>query len=179
MTQQAFIKEIQQKETSAGKMYDFVMSDGNKVGAGKFPPKGFAAGDYVNYDVTMRGQYMNLTPGSMSKAPAPAGVSAPAAAPTRTAGNAGGYDKRQEIISKQSALNSSLALVAAAIAADALPIPKTGKADKKMDLLEEIVYRYAAKFYNIATGETYSMPDVGVEDSDLGAAEAGEGNWDE
>lgn len=176
---QAFVQDIQQKETSAGKMYDFIFSDGNKVGAGKFPPKGIAVGDYVKYDVTMRGQYMNLTPGSMSKLAPPAGVAAPAPAPARAASNSAGYDKRQEIISKQSALNSSLALVNAAIAADVLPIPKTGKADKKMDLLEEIVYRYAAKFYHIATGENYDMPDVGVADSDLGAQEAADGAWDE
>lgn len=33
----AFVNEILEKETKAGKMYDFVFSDGNKVGAGKFP----------------------------------------------------------------------------------------------------------------------------------------------
>jgi hypothetical protein len=46
---QGYIQAINPKETTAGTMYDFVI-DGKKYGAGKFPPKGFAAGDYVNYE---------------------------------------------------------------------------------------------------------------------------------
>ena len=181
---QAYIQEIQKKETAAGIMYDFVFSDGNKVGAGKFPPKGFGPGDYVNYDITMRGQYTNLKPGSMSKATPPAGVAAPAAQQTSAAtsgyakpnGNAGGYDRRQEIISKQAALNSGLTFVNLLVSADALPIPKTAKSDKKADLMEEIVMRYTAQFYNLATGEDYPLPDTMP--AGLEAAEDG-GNWDE
>lgn len=175
---QAYIQEIQQKQTSVGAMYDLVLSNGDKVGMGKFPPKGFSAGDYVNYEVTMRGQYKNLTPGSLSKATPPAGVPAPAASagPARTGGNAGGYDKRQEIISKQAALNSGMTFVNLLVSADALPIPKTAKSDKKADLMEEIVMRYTAQFYNLATGEDYPLPDAVP--AGLEAAEDG-GNWDE
>lgn len=175
---QAYIQAIEEKQTSAGKMYDFVFSDGNKVGAGKFPPKGFAVGDYVNYDVTMRGQYKNLAAGSMSKATPPAGVPAPSAAPARPASNYVSGDKRQETISKQAALNTALTFVNLLQSAEALPMKKTTKTDAKADILEEIVYRYTAKFYNLATGDTYDIPEVGVEAGDLGAAEA-DGSWDE
>lgn len=177
---QAYIQEIQTKQTSVGPMYDLVMSDGNRVGAGKFRPKGVDQGDYVNYDIVMRGQYMNLAPGSLSKAPAPAGVAAPAAnaAPAQSRPAYQSNDKRQEVISKQAALNTALTFVNLLSSNEALPLTKSVKADKKADIIEEIVMRYTAKFYNMATGETYDIPEVGIDPSDLGAAEA-DGSWDE
>lgn len=179
MSNQAFLQAIEEKETSVGKMYDLVFSDGNRVGAGKFKPKGVEVGDYVSYGITMRGQYKNLAPGSMRKLPPPAGVSAPApaTAPTRGGGYGGqSNDKRQEIISKQAALNSALAFVGHLIAADALPIPKSAKSDKKADLLEDVLMHYTAKYYNLATGETYELPEE--ETSPFEASPADE-SWDE
>lgn len=178
---QAYIQSIDVKEVQGQygpmKMHDMVLSNGDKIGLGKFPPKGFQAGDYVNYEVTMRGQYKNLTPGSLSKATPPAGVNPPAAAPART----GGYvsnDKRQETISKQAALNSAMTFVGLLATADALPITKSTKADQKADIVEGIVLRYTAKFYNMATGETYDMPEAGVDDADLTGAEEAT-DWNE
>lgn len=183
---QAYIQSIDEKQTSVGTMYDFRMSDGNKVGAGKFPPKGFSAGDYVNYDFTMKGQYMNLKAGSMSKATPPAGVPAP---DTRTSAatsgygakmNTSGFDERQEIISKQAALNSAMTFTNLLVAADALPMAKNTKQDIKADIIEEVVMRYTARFYNLATGKDYPMPEASADNgTDLGAAEAADGTWEE
>ena len=180
MSNQAFLQDINEKQTSFGTMYDLVFSNGDRVGAGKFKPKGAEVGGYYEYGVTMRGQYKNLTPGSLRKLPTPAGVKPQAAAtPARSGGGYQSNDKRQEVISKQAALNSALNFVSLLVAADALPVPKTAKSDKKADLVHDVVMHYTAKYYNLATGEVYEMP----EDDTLpfGAADAApaDESWDE
>jgi hypothetical protein len=174
MTNQAYISAIKPKDTSAGTMYDLELSDGEVLGMGKFPPKGIAVGDYVTYGVEMRGRFKNLASGSLSKIAPPAGVPAPSKAPV--AHYAGGGDNRQEVISKQAALNSALSFVGALIAADALPIPKTAKNDRKADLLSDIVQRYTGIFYHQSTGNTFTFPD---KDEDTLAMAEADGTWEE
>lgn len=171
---QAYITQIKEKDTKAGKMYDFVFSDGNTVGAGKYPPKGFAVNDYVNYEYDQNGNFKNLRSGSLSKTDKPAGVPAPAAAPARTS-YARNDDNRQEIISKQAALNSAIAWVGHLISADALPVPKALKTDKKADALRSILDEFTGQFYKQATGQEMTFPEAGgLED-----AEAKDVNWNE
>lgn len=174
---QAFLTEIVAKETSVGTMYDLVFNNGDKVGAGKFMPKNVTAGKYYDYGVTMKGQYKNLTPGSIKEIPAPAGGAAPAAAPTvRSSG--GGFDDRQEIISRQAAANTALAFMAILQAADALPVPTAGKKAGKADVLEAIAHEYIGKFYKLATRQEFVLPEGLEEAGDLATVDAAT-TWDE
>lgn len=173
---EAFVNEIATKTTSYGDYHDIILSNGDRVGVGKFPPKGISAGDFVEYDVIMKGKYMNLKPGSLSKKDAPAGITAPAKQP----GFVPSSDKRQEVISKQAALNSALQFVNILVAADALPMPKATKVGEKADLLHQVVDRYTGLFYKQATGLDMEFTDrePSAGGNDLSAKEDGD-NWQE
>lgn len=169
---QGRIQFLDARETSVGTMYD-IKVDGVKYGVGKFAPKGVAAGDYVRFTAEQRGRYWNVKSGTLSKIDAPAGVPAPAA----SGGSSGGsYDNRQTIISKQAALNTSMAFVKILADADALPMPAKVAAAKKADLIEQIMFEYASKFYHFSTGETLDVPDAAAQN--LAAVEEA-GNWEE
>ena len=142
---QAYLTDIKEKDTKAGKMYDLVFSDGVKVGAGKFPPKGLEKGEYYSYEYTANGNFKNLTSGSMKKLDKPAGVPAPAAAPATSFG--GRTAGTQDVISRQAAANTAIDWVRLLVEADALPVPKAAKTGVKADLLEEILKTYMAKFH--------------------------------
>lgn len=173
---QGQLDRIDVKETQFGTMYNLVVA-GKTYGAGKFPPKNVVAGDYVQFDATNKPgtNYWNLAPGTLSKIDRPAGVAA--ATPARSYATAGAPDRRQETISKQAALNSALNHVANLIAADALPVAKTVKSDKKADLITAITEHYTQKFYNQSTGETFEFPDQDTKD--LASLEGADGNWEE
>lgn len=178
---QGYISEIVAKDTRAGKMYDFVI-DGRKIGAGKFPPKGFQAGDYVEYGITENGNFLNLTPGSMKKLAAPQGVAAPAsptanAAKTTAGGAFSSYDSKQDTIARQAAANTALALMQVMVAADALPVPKTGK--NKTDIVEAVFREYTAKIYQMSTGNEYKHLDGEGGDVSEDVSPAPAQSWDE
>lgn len=143
-----------------------ILVDGKTTGFQKFQPKGVAVGDYITYDVKMNGQYENMVPGSMAKIDPPAGVSAPAAkAPSVIAMD------RQDVISRQAALNSALSFVEILQVAGALPEGKTLSAAKKADKIEAIVMEYVQKFHLLSTGAPYEIPEEAV----AGSAQS----WDE
>lgn len=172
---QGFIDRIDAKETQFGKMYDVVIG-GTKYGVGKFPPKGVAAGDYVQYEPVQKGNYWNIAPGSLSKLPQPAGVTP---APAARAAAPMAPDRRQETISKQAALNSALSFLNILVASDALPGGKALKADKKADMLLAVLEEYTGRFYHQSTGETFEFPDSPAGSSmDLSKAEE-DGAWSE
>lgn len=171
---QAYIQSITNRDTAYGKMYDIQFSNGDKVGAGKFPPKGVVEGDYVQYEVTMKGQYKNLAPGSLSKISKPEGVAPPA--PARSTGGFGG-DDRQEIISKQAALNSAIAFLALAQSAEALPVGAKNLAPaKRLDALVSMLNEVTSKFYHQSTGKTLVIPEDAPSLSD---AESGDVDWNQ
>jgi hypothetical protein len=182
---QGLIQEIQTKNTSVGTMYDFVI-DGRTIGAGKFPPKGYEAGDYVNYDVIEKGKYLNLKPGSMSKTTRPAGVPA-VAAPATTAPVVSGsaalanHDAREEAHSRGASLNSALAWFKILQDADALPINANIAKAKKADAMFAALKEFAGQFYKLSTGRNATFVDVDVEAvaGDLLGAEASDADWTE
>lgn len=154
---QAYISKIDERfvQKVNGNMYDLIMSNGDKLGVGKFPPKGFAAGDYVQYEFTQNGNFKNLTPGSLSKLPKPEGVVAPSA-PVQSSGPVS-YDARQTVISKQAALNSAIALVGVLAQTESIPgITKSLAMDKRADVILEVVNQFTADFYKQSTGETFT-----------------------
>lgn len=146
---QAYLTDIIEKETKAGKMYDLQFSDGIKVGAGKFPPKNLEKGGYYTYEYTMNGNFKNLNSGSMFKQQPPAGVAAPAA-PAPAAAPAASYGGRtastQDVISRQAAANTAIDFVRLLVEADALPVIKAAKG-VKADLIEEVLKVYMGKFH--------------------------------
>lgn len=175
---QAYLQEIIEKDTKVGKMTDFLFSNGDKLGTGKYPPKFARAGEYYEYEVEMRGEYKNLKNGSFKAVDKPAGVAPPpVAAPSSNSGS-GRAGNTQQVISRQAAANTALTFVNLLQTADALPIPKTIKSDQRADLIEQILRDYMNKFHMWSTHEPF---DFGKEQvlSDLGLAEMEEGDWNE
>lgn len=155
-----FLQQIVVKDTSAGKMTDYIFSNGDKIGAGKFPPKGIEQGKFYNYEFDMNGNFKNLRKNTMFEGKAPEGAAASAAssaAPARAVGNS--YDSRQDVISKQAAFNTSIAFVKLLAESDALPIAASVKAAKKADAIEAIVLDYASKFHKRSTGTALNFDD--------------------
>lgn len=161
---QAYLQEIIKKPTTAGEMVDFLFSNGDKIGCGKFPPKFARVGEYYSYEVEMRGQYKNLKNGTFAAMEKPAGVAPPAAPAPSTGGYSGGgrNSDTQKVISRQAATNTAVAWITLLQDADALPIPKV-KTDKKADLMEGLLHEYMDKFHTMSTHEPF----------DFGAVETG------
>lgn len=182
---QGYIQAIEQKETSAGTMYDFKI-DGRSIGAGKFPPKGFKPNDYVNYEVVERGKYLNLKPGSMSKANPPAGIPAPAqpaAATSSSAAAIANHDAREEAHSRGAATNTAVAWFKILQDADALPIAASMAKNKKADAMYGVLKEFIGQFYTLTTGRPADFVDASDSEveaiaGDLLAAE-GNDNWNE
>lgn len=174
-----FLQQIVVKDTSAGKMTDYIFSNGDKVGAGKFPPKGIEQGKFYNYEFDMNGNFKNLRKNSMFEGKAPEGAAATAASPA-TSARAGGnsYDSRQDVISKQAAFNTSIAFVKLLAESDALPIAASVKAAKKADAIEAIVLDYASKFHKRSTGTPLNFDDEALAAVDLSEVDAAT-SWNE
>lgn len=169
---QAYLTKIEARQTKVGTMYDLHFSDGNKVGAGRFMPKGATEGEYYQYEFDMNGNFKNLRSGSLSKLDKPAGVTPPTAPRTGSSGN---FDERQDTISKQAALNSAIAFASLAQAADALPIGAKNLAPaKRLDALTSVINELTSRFYHQATGKTFVIPEAAPSLSD---EEAGDVDW--
>lgn len=162
-----------EKDTGSFKYWALVVN-GQEYRFGKFAPRGIVEGDWVEFEATSKqnGNYTNWTAdyksirktgaGQASEAPAASKPAAPAArgfAPTAN-------DERQEIISRQSAFNTSLAFVKLAIDAGAVAIPSKVKKDQALDYFESVVDLYATKFYNKSTGKTWTIEAAKEEEVD-------------
>lgn len=163
---QGFVTKIDNRQTKFGTYYD-VYVDNKNMGGGKFPPKGVAEGDFVEYEMEKNARgYEQIKAGTLRKVEAPAGVKAPAAPAPSTIS----MDK-QDVISRQAALNSALSFVNVLVAAGGIPEGKTLTPAKKAEKLEAILLSYTAKFFHMSTGAEYELPE-----DELASAAA---NWDE
>lgn len=162
-----YVQDVKEKTTKFGPMYDIIVN-GTTYGVGKFAPKGYAKGDYVQFEAVQKGNYWNLTHGSLSKIDPPAGTPAPKPAPGPV------VDNRQEVISKQAALNSAISHVSNLIAAGAIPAGAASKGPKMVDKLDAITAEYTMHFYEQSTGNKLEL-NVKGEGEDANAA----GNFDE
>lgn len=154
-----FITDIKESQGKFGPSYQ-IFIDGENRGFLKFAPKGMSVGDYVAYEAEQKGQYTNIKAGTLRKEAAPQGV----APPTPKAASVISMD-RQDVISRQAALNSALAFVDVLQTAGALPDGKTLTAAKKADKIEAIVVEYMQKFHQWSTGAAYEMPESAVADA--------------
>lgn len=162
---EGFITKIDARNTKFGTYYD-VYVDNKNLGGGKIPPKGFEPGDFVTFEIEKNSKgYETIKAGTLSKSSAPQGVKAP----TPPAPSSITMDK-QDVISRQAALNSALNFVEILGTHGAIPEGKTLAAAKKADKLEAILMNYVHKFYLINTGTPYELPEE---------VEADTTSWDE
>lgn len=148
------VQSIDARETKFGQMYS-ARVNGTSYGIGKYPPK-CKVGDNVTFNVTYNGQYANMDTKSLQVVSAGAAqTSAPAAAGAPARGNY--EDPKQTVIAKQSALNSAVAFMQMAQAADALPVSKTAKPADRLKTLEAMLNHYRSKFYFESTGSEFPV----------------------
>lgn len=146
------IQSIEERQVSGGRTAYNVRVAGESYGAGLYKPKA-KEGDYVKFDVEMNGRFKNIARNSLkvskNKPPAEA-VAASKAAPS-----AGSYDGRQDVISRQAAMNSALTFMNLLHGAEALAIPASGSKDKKEAAALALLQGYIKDFYELNTGQEY------------------------
>jgi hypothetical protein len=170
------VESITSREPRPGMVFFSMQVGGRKYDVGKFAPRGVKAGDTVSfeYDTKQNGNFTNYTlvPRSLrveaGGAPAAEPTSAPAAsspAPQQAARPAyTAFDERQEIISKQAALNTAQNFVTFAAANGGVaPLPKAAKDGERLTLLRAWLLDEAAKVYKLTTGRDWAMPETGQE----------------
>lgn len=153
------VTEVRARNTSFGDMYD-VHINGRAYGHGKFPPRGVKAGDFVTLEYTEKqnGQYTNynIVPRTLrveaNQSPQQTQQVAPASSgPVRVPV----VDKRQETISKQSAMNTALTLLGLKLQYGAIKVP--AKAQDAFTLIDTLLADTAARVYEVNTGETWNI----------------------
>lgn len=152
------VNEVKVQQTSVGTMFNLVV-DGQIYGAGKFKPN-VNPGDIVQFESIQKGRYSNLAPGTLQVV----GKSNPAAAQSSPAYSNGqqrsthskgvsDFGKNQEVISRQAARNSAIAMLAQLVALDAVPVAKTAKPGDKFDAVVAIVDKLTEKYFNHSQGK--------------------------
>lgn len=167
------IQAIETRSVAGGKTAYNIVVGGQSYGAGLYKPKA-NEGDYVKFEVDDSRGYKNVARNSLkvspNKAPAEAVEEAKVTAPTK---NADGSvltqkekarqeweEKKQEIIARQSALNSANDFLAVAAQVDALGLPASGAKGKRLEALEVLLHKYTKQFYEQSTGQTWKGSEV-------------------
>ena len=155
------IQYLNEKEGKFGKSYNIKVDGTAYYLQGKYPPRGIDAGDYVEFETQMKGNFPVVVTGSLRKVeastPPPAAAGKPAAFKA-----ASSYDDRQDVISKQAALNTALAFLEFAKANETLPVPKQKNAG--YGYLKAIWFKEAAELYELNTGKAWEFPEQDVEE---------------
>lgn len=162
------VQEVQQYDTKVGKMWNVVVG-GEKYGNGKYEPR-CAAGDVIEFEVSYNGNYKNVAPKTLVVT----GKSAETPKPSTAPSSGGGFDARQDVISRQAALNSALEFVGLMASSGMLPIAASAKAGAKIEALEALVRKYTADFHLQSTGK--EMPFPAASGAVSGASPA-DGEW--
>jgi len=155
---QGRVEYINEREGKYGPMFS-IKVDGTNYGVGKYPPRGVVEGDMVEFDVTYNGNWPNVARGTLRK------VEGAASAPPRrqTSGGkpsspkANSFDARQDVISKQAALNTALAFLELAGKHETIPVPKNK--NQGYGYLRTLWMQEAAKLYELNTGNEWEMPE--------------------
>jgi hypothetical protein len=158
------VNQIKGRQTQFGEMFDVIVN-GQAYGLGKFPPRGINPGDFVSLEFEQKGNFRNVVKGSLRKDDSAATSAPPTTAsketPAAYAGRAPyvAFDERQEMISKQSALNTALTFCKLASDNQAVPMPKGVKEADKLGLLYQWVLDTAGTLYKLSTGRDWAMPE--------------------
>lgn len=151
------IQEIKTESRGGRTAYDIVVG-GQRYGAGLYAPKA-KVGDYVKFDIDDSRGYQNVARGTLkvSKNKAPAEAVAEAAATAPKVSTAGGtVDMKQEVISRQSAKNTAIEFLKLLQSVDALALPAANsKKGSKQEVVEALLAKYEAQFYESNTGVAY------------------------
>lgn len=158
------VEAINARSTRIGDMYDVVVN-GQKFGNGKYAPRGVKVGDTVTFEFTTKvnGQYTNRdivaktlrVESGGAGSPSPSQQSQPAPVQTSAARAYVAPDKRQEVISKQSAMNTALTLIGLQLAHGAVKLP--AKVPDAYTTLNTLLATTAARVYEINTGEVWNI----------------------
>lgn len=161
------IERIEAREVPGhGTFYDVIVN-GKKYGNGKYAPRGFQQGDIVSfeYETKQRGQYINynIKARTMRKAegaqPAQGNQAEPRKelTPVPAKSQYVAFDERQEIISKQAALNTAIQLGNLALEAGAVLVNKSAKDNEKLTLVHNWILSTAAEIYGHTTGREWDV----------------------
>lgn len=149
------IQSIESRKVSNGTKtaYNIIVA-GQSYGAGLYAPKA-KEGDYVTFTAEQNGNFLNVERGTLKVGKAPAGeakgTAASAASNVKQA--VGGYDARQDAISRQAASNTAIAWLTVLHNVGALPAAKSkGDHQQVMDTLRR---EYEKEFYQSNTGNTW------------------------
>lgn len=140
------IQAIETRDVSGGKKAYSIRVGGEAYGAGLYAPKA-KEGDYVTFNLDESRGYKNVERGSLKVGKAPAGAAAAPAASTYVAPK-GGFDARQDAISRQAASNTAISFMELLFKAEALPLGKT----KRQEAMETLLHKYEQEFYERNTG---------------------------
>lgn len=137
--------------------------DGEYYGAGKFAPRGVEQGDMVEFEVEYNGNYKNIARGSLRKVEGSSAPPAPRGSGPKQYSKGGGFDERQDVISKQAALNTALEFLRFAKESETIPVPKTKNAG--FGYLKQLWLEEASFLYNLNTGKEWDVSEaVAVDD---------------
>lgn len=181
------LESIYEKSFGNGGTAAFIKVNGMEFKFGKYPPKGFAEGDFVEFEYTERqnGNYTNRqadyktfrksTAGAGGgSAPQQQGMGKPQA-PARAAGGYG--DDRQETISKQAALNTSLTFLNKMVDVGAIVPPSSVKKAQLLEWFTMAWHTEAAKCYNLSTGKVWDIMQEDAPSEDESEQEVEQDGW--
>lgn len=167
------IQSITTRSTRAGDMADISVA-GQRYGAGLVKYLKCKEGDYVTFEVEENGNFKNVTRNSMkvSKNKPPADAVAEAKA---TASKGGGFDARQDAISRQAASNTAIAWLDLLRQMEAINITATQAKSKGgvMSYMDTLRREYEKEFYEANTGNEWKSiaPNKDKEEAYEGAEE--------
>lgn len=146
------IQSIESRKVSNGTKtaYNIIVA-GQSYGAGLYAPKA-KEGDYVTFTAEQNGNFLNVERGTLKVGKAPAGE-AKAATSAAVKQAVGGYDARQDAISRQAASNTAIAWVTLLHTVGALPAAKS-KGDHQA-VMDTFRREYEKEFYQSNTGNVW------------------------
>lgn len=161
------VQRVEQKTFTNGGSAYYMHVEGREYRIGNYPPRDIRDGDWVEFeaDAKQNGRYTNysVVPRTLRKTapqeqhnPAPVKGDFVASQQPRKYEP---FDERQEIISKQAALNTASGFVNMCVANGMLPFAANTKAANKIDLLRTWWLDEASKVYNITTGRKWDIGD--------------------
>lgn len=164
----------------------FLHVNGQKYKFGKFAPRGFSDGDWVEFEATSKqnGNYTNWTAdyktlrksNPQQGGTPPQDTGAVERAPAKGF-NPTGNDERQETISRQAAFNTAIAAAKLMQDAGAVTIPAKAKKEGVVQFYIELIDTLATNFYNKSTGKTWVIEKEGEAAEDEGESEVDNSEW--
>lgn len=156
------IQYLNEKDTQYGKSYNIKVDGSTYYLKGKFPPRGIDAGDFVEFEYETKGNYMTVSQGTLRKTEASTAPPTDAPAKQEAFKTASSYGDRQDVISKQWALNAALELVKFAAEQGTLPVP--AKKNEGFGYLKTIWFQEAATLFSLVNDKGWELPETDVEE---------------